>query len=270
MIRKATPEDIPFCHELTVIEDWNFSLEEFSVMASHKSTTIFIAEDEERMGMVASHQYGCKAWIGNLIVVNKFRGEGIGTTLMEKVLKDLESKGVTTVRLEAVHEVVPLYEKLGFVPEFESLRFRGVFHGDKKGESMVTNNILRELSDFDEKYFGANREEFLKGFYQLSPVRLIKRENDTIRGYLMARITPAKVGPCACINGSVFEPLLSAALSHLDGTVSVGIPECNKEGVTLLEEYGFSLIGSSLRMVRGTKNGGIPEKIFAIGGPEKG
>jgi hypothetical protein len=57
----------------------------------------------------------------------------------------------------------------------------------------------------------------------------------------------------------------------LKGPVSLGIPAPNTEGVDLLERYGFTITGASLRMVWGKKEYcGVPERIFAIGGPEKG
>ncbi len=276
LIRKARREDVPFCHELTVIEDWNFSLEEISVMAALKSANLFVAEDEKdgnRVGTVASFQCGRSAWIGNLIVLEEYRGRGVGTSLMEKALIDLESKGVAAVRLEAVHEAVSMYERLGFNPEFESLRLHRIFHGGKRrelfSEKVFSEGMLKEISVFDEKYFGVNREELLNGFFKLSPVRLMEKTT-LLKGYLLARTAPAKIGPSVCEDGEVFESLLSSALSHLEGTVSVGVPECNKEGVSILEQYGFTLTGSSLRMVRGKGFTGAPEKICAIGGPNKG
>ena len=266
MIRKATPKDSEFCHRLTVIEDWGYSLQEISVMSLSRSSTFFIAEEDGPVGMAASFQYGGSAWVGLLIVLEEYRGQGIGTSLMEVVLEDLDSKGVTTIRLEAVHEAVPLYNRLGFAPEFESLRLKGESHGTSFVPS-PSNNILEEIAVFDQMYFGADRKEFLKGFCALSPLQLVEKAP---KGYLLARTYPGKIGPSVCENAAGFESLLSCALSYMTGVISVGIPECNREGVSIYEQHGFTVTDASLRMVRGKGYDGIPEKIFAIGGPEKG
>jgi GNAT superfamily N-acetyltransferase len=266
MIRRATRKDIEFCHTLTVMEDWGYSLQEMSVMSLCKSSTFFIAEEDGPVGMAASFQYGGSAWVGLLIVLEEYRGQGIGTSLMEAVLEDLDSKGVTTVRLEAVHEAVSLYSSLGFVPEFESLRLKGESHGTSFLPSF-SDNILEEIAVYDQAYFGADRKEFLKGFCALSPLQLVEKAP---RGYLLARTSPAKIGPSVCENAAGFESLLSCALSYMTGVISVGIPECNREGVSIYEQYGFTVTDASLRMVRGKGYDGIPEKICAIGGPEKG
>jgi GNAT superfamily N-acetyltransferase len=274
MIRKAGVHDIPFCHTLTVAEEWNYSRDEISTMITNRHAEFLIAEGAEPMGMIASFRYGRAAWIGLLIVLKEYRGEGVGTSLMKEALHSLDCTGVTTVRLEAVPKAVSLYEKLGFTPEVESLRLTGE-PPFTEGASTVPGGILEEkmlkrVAEFDRKYFGADREEFLKGFFRLSCVRLVE-SSLRMKGYLLARKgTPHKIGPCVCEDGPGFELLVARACSQLKGPVSIGIPACNTEGVSILEHYGFTSTGASLRMVRGKGYRGIPEKICAIGGPEKG
>ena len=274
MIRKGLPTDAEFCHKLTVIEGWGYTEQELYMMAANPGTTFYIAEERgERQGMAASFQYGRAAWIGLVIVLKEYRGLGVGTNLMKKALRTLELSGVTTVRLEAVPEAVSLYENLHFTPEFDSLRLRG--ECDSKGIGEPTSDVLErlsELSAFDSHYFGVNRKKYLEGFIALSSVQL-SENRDCLKGYLLGRtLTPHshKIGPCVCEDSTTFESLLTRALSQVEGILSVGVPACNKEGVSLYEQYGFSIISSSLRMVRGKGFAGIPEHIYAIGGPEKG
>jgi len=271
MIRKATLNDAQFCHGLTVLENWGHTLDEIAAVVTNRSADFFIAEDTKPTGMVASFQYGRAAWIGLLIVSKEYRYQGIGTALMEKALKTLKSRGVTTVRLEAVSEAVPLYKRLGFTPEFDSLRLRGEFHGAKLPQSNISEKMVEDIAVFDQNYFGANRKILLENFLALSSVRLVEIDT-SIKGYLFARTgSLTTVGPCVCENEKIFESLLTQALSQVKGPVSVGIPDRNKLGVSLLEQYGFTVVGSSLRMVWGKKRyTGIPERIYAIGAPEKG
>ena len=274
MIRKGLPTDVEFCYNLTVIEGWGYTEREIHIMAANSGTIFYIAEERgERQGMAASFQYGDTAWIGLVIVSKEYRGQGVGTNLMKEALRTLELSGVTTVRLEAVPEAVSLYKTLGFTPEFDSLRLRGEF--DAKGIGKSTSDALEklsELSEFDSHYFGVNRKEYLEGFITLSSVQLTENR-DCLKGYLLGRtLAPHqhKIGPCVCEDSGTFESLLTHALSQVEGSISVGVPACNREGVSLYEQYGFSITGSSLRMVRGKGFAGIPEHVYAIGGPEKG
>jgi hypothetical protein len=131
--------------------------------------------------------------------------------------------------------------------------------------------MLEEISLFDTPHFGASRIHYLKRGFTISTVRLV-RKNPAITGYIMARNSAShKIGPCVAEDEGIFEHLLQDALSRLDRPVSIGIPACNVKGVDVLEQYGFTTTSTSVRMVRGKgEYGGNPEKIFAIGGPEKG
>ena len=276
MIRKAGVDDVRFCHELTAIEDWNYTAEEIRAMVTNEDTDFYIAEKKgEKRGMAAAFRYGDSAWIGLVIVSREYRGQGVGTALVEEVLKKVKSQGVTTVRLESVPEAVSLYERLGFTPEFESLRLRGTCRGKNKKSSPLSKDMLKDICEFDQKYFGVRRDKFLEKFFALSPIRLVDADT-RVKGYLLVRSgfgfkAPCKIGPCVCEDVTSCELLLKKALSQLKGPVSLGIPAPNTEGVDLLERYGFTITGASLRMVWGKKEYcGVPEKIFAIGGPEKG
>jgi len=273
LIHKATPHDLPFCHMLTEMENWNYSYAEITSLYSTPSSSFFIARDESPMGMVASFLYGQSAWVGLLIVDKHYRGQGVGTLLMNRALHQVSTQGAVTVRLEAVQDAVPLYERMGFSQEFDSLRMKRHRKGTDTGMecSTFTPDILEEIAFFDTPYFGSSRTQFLQRCYKLSTLRLIKK-NSSIAGYLLARTADShKIGPCVAENENVFEYLLNIALHQLQGSISIGIPACNEEGVDILTQYGFTITSTSVRMVRGTKKfQGNPEKIYAIGGPEKG
>ena len=271
LIQKAAPDDLKFCHHLTELEDWNYSYEEISTLYSTPGATFFIARDERPRGMVATFRYGLMAWLGLLIVSEECRKRGIGTMLLEKALHHEKSQGVTTVRLEAVQDAVSLYENLGFTPEFESLRMKGKSDGNYEKYDKIPSEMVEDIAGFDAPYFGASRYHFLKRCFTLSPITLVKR-NPTITGYLMARhATTCKIGPCVAEDEKIFTQLLETVLSQTGGSITIGIPACNVEGIDVLKHYGFTITSVSVRMVWGKEGfGGNPKNIFAIGGPEKG
>jgi GNAT superfamily N-acetyltransferase len=271
LIQKAAPDDIRFCHRLTELENWNYSYEEIATLYSTPGSTFFIASDETPVGMVATFQCGQMAWLGLLMVCQESRGMGIGTMLVEKALYHVKLQGVTTVRLEAVRDAVSLYERLGFTPEFESLRMKGESEGTYEEYSNISFDMVEEISLFDTPHFGASRIHYLKRGFTLSTIKMMEK-NPVITGYIMARHSAShKIGPCVAEDEGIFEHLLTDALSRLDGPVSIGIPACNATGVDVLKHHGFTITNASVRMVWGKREyGGNPEKIFAIGGPEKG
>ena len=70
-------------------------------------------------------EFGAVAWIAMMLVDEAFRGRGIGRALMDRALEHVDSRGIPTVRLDATPLGQPLYEKLGFAPQFEVARFGG-------------------------------------------------------------------------------------------------------------------------------------------------
>ena len=76
------------------------------------------------VGTAATISYnGGFAWIGMVLVDPEWRGKGIGTRLLEKAIEYLDGCGVPTMKLDATPQGQPLYEKLGFVCEFEIERW---------------------------------------------------------------------------------------------------------------------------------------------------
>lgn len=97
-------------------------------MFSYEPTGCFVAEiNGKPVGHVFSISYGNFGWIELLIVKAEHRGKG--TLLTKRAINYLLNKGVKTIRLEAVSKRMNLYQKLGFVDEYYSLRFKGVSNG---------------------------------------------------------------------------------------------------------------------------------------------
>jgi GNAT superfamily N-acetyltransferase len=271
LIHKAAPDDITFCHHLTELEDWNYSYDEMTTLYATPGATFFIARDEVPVGMVATFLCGPTAWLGLLIVRYENRGEGIGTLLMKQAMHHVKSHGVTTMRLEAVQDAVPLYERLGFTPVFESLRMKGRSNGTPEHRNTPSPHLIEDIACFDAPYYGLSRLHFLHQWATLSTV-IVVRKTPAITGYIMVRQASShKIGPCVAQNKGVFRQLLQDALTQLEGEVTVGIPAVNVEGISVLKSFRFMTTSTSVRMVWGTgEYGGTPHHIFAIGGPEKG
>jgi hypothetical protein len=201
---------------------------------------------------------------------------------MEAAINYLEERGARAIKLEAVEKAAPLYRRLGFVDEFDSLRFCGMpGHKDqpcRKGTaSLMHENDILEIAEFDAQHFGANRLSVLKSLYSdFSQYCFAAKENHRIEGYIMARKTldGLWIGPWVCNDSQVAQLLYSTLFESTRkeaGYLRLGFPALNMNARKLVEQSGFKLVGKSIHMTRGDrKNQGDITRIYGIGGPEKG
>jgi hypothetical protein len=266
-----------------MIEEWNNKREDVERMFKCNPLGCFIAEvNGKRVGHVFSFKYGKLGWIGLLIVRAECRRKGVGTLLMKKAMSYLLSCGAETIRLEAVSAIANLYRKLGFVDEYDSLRFLG--HNQKIVSTTSSNvkflkeNMIKEIAEFDAKYFGANRSDVLVSLYRDYPkLCFISYAGSKIAGYLMCRKLENgyRVGPWVCNseNPQIARELLTRCMETIgqNEKIYVGVPAVNKAAAEILREFGFEQYSKSIRMRFGKElETECVSGVFAIGAPEKG
>lgn len=270
-IRPFTERDIDFALAQTSGEGWDSAKELFETCRVHDSDGCFIAESAGKpVGMVTTTQYTRSAWVGNLIVVPEYRRRGIGHRLMSQALERLETRGITTVRLEADPMGVRLYRLLEFEDQFESLRFRRAPpHDAKKGSpDRLVAADLPVLQTFDQGCFGDDRSRLLGLLFTKAAAVYGTRRRGALSGYAMVLPCAAgvRLGPWCAADREAGDDLLQTVLAdYRDSLIIVGVPEMNQTAVGLLESYGFERMPSSLRMIRGERAAeSEPEKLFAI------
>jgi hypothetical protein len=231
------------------------------------------------------------AWIAMVLVDKDSRGQGVGTKLLKHSLDCLDGRGVRTVRLDATDLGRPIYEKLGFMSEYELARFEGkaslnrnlcgshkaAGFVDGGGKSIPKLSLrlppLEDLIEFDRQVTGTNREKMLSSlFREFSLNTRIVTHNDKIDGYVTMRpgANAVQIGPCiTSINSG--PPLLSDALNRCAGkAVFVDIPAGNVPAVKIAESGGLKIQRRFVRMYRGERIKDNLESIWASSGPEKG
>jgi ribosomal protein S18 acetylase RimI-like enzyme len=270
-IRTFSQRDIKFALGQTSREGWDNTSAFFEVCLKHDPHGCFIAEiDGQRVGMVTTTRFRQTGWIGNLIVPPEYRQKGIGTELMNHAMEHLTRLGIRTLRLEADPPGVKLYRRLGFVDEFESLRFRldghaRTGHGDAK---RLTEGDLQEVAAFDAECFGDDRGGLLRLFLKQMMAAYLLRDDGQVRGYAMAApsLLGVRVGPWVAADRGVAHELLRSILADTrHATVVLGVPCPNVTAVDLLETMGFCRKRSSIRMRRGRPVcPGDPGRVFAI------
>lgn len=273
------PGDVEFAVALTAGEGWGYTPQDFRRLMALEPEGCFVALDGDRpVGITTLTSYGRVAWIGSVIVEQGRRGKGIGQALMEAALAYAERRGVESCRLNAYLHVIPFYDRLGFRPEFENIRFVGSAPGELDPEvERARPALLPALASFDEPYFGANRLRVLEALYHdYGRGFLVLRRGREIRGYIVAGSSAegVEVGPWVCRPSDADAPgvLLSSALALAEGRpVALSVPAPNGRALEVVRGHGLQESFHTLRMVRGRPaHGGDPRGYFALGGLEKG
>ncbi|MCK4442900.1 MAG: GNAT family N-acetyltransferase [Thermoplasmata archaeon] len=94
-ILAMTKGDIPFALDITDREGWGYTHEDFRRMLELEPDGCFVAFDNERrIGMLTTINYGRTAWIGNVVTESNRRGEGIGSRVVLHAVEHLRGRGV--------------------------------------------------------------------------------------------------------------------------------------------------------------------------------
>lgn len=270
-VRAFCEADIAFALAQTSREGWDNTDATFRVCLGHDPGGCFVAEvGGRRAGMVTSTCYGRSAWVGNLIVAPDFRRRGIGQRLMEHAFGRLEEGGVRTFWLEADPMGVGLYERLGFVAQFESPRFakRPPHRAIGEGAERQRSEDLPTAMALDARCFGDDRERLLRTLYDQAHASYCVRRGGEVAGFAMVLPSAAgvRLGPCVVAETSLAGQLIESVLADFLGeTVIAAVPGVDVAVLELFTSRGFARQPSSLRMLRGRADAASsPSGIIAL------
>jgi hypothetical protein len=196
-----------------------------------------------------------------MVLVDKnVRGRGIGTGLLKHALDYLKERKVGTVRLDATSAGRPIYEKLGFVPEYELARFEGI--PDSRFQMLDSRRVssiehrASDIIEFDRRMTGTDRTKMLSRLFEEFPelVRCVM-QGRRVEGYVAGRpgANATQVGPCIAME-SAGPSLLSDALSKCIGKqIFVDIPLDNAPAVKIAESSGLKVQRCFTRMCLGER-----------------
>jgi GNAT superfamily N-acetyltransferase len=238
--------DVPQAMLLKEAAGWNQTEQDWLRALELEPEGCFAIDRHGRLAATAtSICYGPElAWIGMVLTLPEFRGQGLARSLMERALQFLDGRGARCIKLDATSMGSPLYRKLGFVDECPIERWRRA----------PAPSSARELSSYepdaarDFEAFGADRSRLLS--------RLATGEAASIpgRGYSMGRpgANAAYFGPCVAADAKTAERLLEWFLARHPGEPVYWdlLPE-NREAVQLARSFGFERTRELVRMARG-------------------
>jgi GNAT superfamily N-acetyltransferase len=277
-IRLMDVDDIPDGMRLKEYAGWNQTPADWERFLLGCPLGCFVAEvDHHVVGSVTTIFYEEKfAWIGMVLVDPAYRGRGIGTRLLEKAIEYLDSTGVPTLKLDATLQGRPIYEKLGFVAEYDIERW--VLQRESPS---LTSQPATTLPDFDKileldrEVFGANRSELLRSIHLDAPdFTLAVKLHGEIAGYALGRggSHADHLGPWVAWDEPTAWELLDEFLRRsARDTLFVDVLKNNPVAVGLLQSRQFKLSRPLTRMYRGPNlHPGNPDLVCAILGPEFG
>jgi ribosomal protein S18 acetylase RimI-like enzyme len=266
--------------------DWRGFLE-----SSPRSCRVAVCEEavgEDRVvGTVATLNYeGRFGWISMLLVDPEWRGQGVGTRLLEEACQVLS--GVETIRLDATAAGKLVYDKAGFQDEYRLVRMRAtspVVEGLSEVRGVVRGvfPVVRNIGDsdwarvlaWDRLVFGADRSAILRRLFGDAPEYAWLAESaGEVRGFLMGRhgFLAEHLGPLLALDELTARALATAGMGRLHGRpLMIDAPRHTLEWNGWLESRGFREERPFIRMYRGTNShAGLPGLVFAIAGPELG
>jgi ribosomal protein S18 acetylase RimI-like enzyme len=278
-IRLLAANDIEFALRQTVREGWDTTAEVFRLCLAHDPHGCFVAESgSERVAMITTTSYANAAWIGNLIVPPEHRYKGIGASMMQHAMAHLADVGTRTIRLEADPPGVKLYRRLGFIDDFECLRFElnpidsaaAGAQSDRNVADIKTfqTTDMPAVTRFDADCFGDDRSRLLKLMLEDAIAAYVSRSLDRVDGYAIVQSSAVglRIGPWVASDQEQAAELLNAVMrDFVDTKLVVGVPSPTVDAVVLLESLGFTRTPSCLRMVYGQHAvAGRPERIYGI------
>lgn len=283
-LRNMTTSDVPAGLRLNQSVGWNQTAADWERFLKASPEGCFVVElDGQVCGTVTTISFENRfAWVGMVLVDAEHRGRGIGTKLLEVAIQHLDDRKISTIKLDATPQGKPLYEKLGFVSEYEIERWtlRRSPTGAEKGpgasrQEAVPPAFPESIFETDRDAFGADRSFLLKSLHEDTPEFTMEiRNNSVLQGYTFGRrgLFADHLGPWMAKDASSARHLLEAFLARSSREILVvDCLKSNNVAVSLLKSCGFTYSRLLTRMYRGPNTyPGRPDMLCAIMGPEFG
>ncbi|MEO8416693.1 MAG: GNAT family N-acetyltransferase [Ginsengibacter sp.] len=278
VFRSMTDSDIAAGLALCGAAGWNQLARDWKILLHLSPGDCRVATVNDKViGTVTTLRYEKYfSWIGMVLVDPAYRGRGTGRQLLDEALQVLQHE--ETIKLDATQAGRELYLKLNFVDEYHLSRMTTIAPAKSPSVSAarpVHKKDMDTIANFDNQIFGADRQSLLEWMLTGAPeLAFVLEDNKVIRGYCLGRHGHnfTQVGPVVAGNYEVAKELVAAALFNcIDQPVILDAMHFDPEWIGWLCSIGFAEQRSLIRMYRGSNRfPGLPEKQFAILGPEFG
>lgn len=168
-LRPMNLDDIPVAMRLKDEAGWNQTEADWRRLIKARPDGCFVAVGPDSIvGTVTTITCaGQLSWVGMVLVAPASRGRGIGTTLLKHAIAYLDARGVCSIKLDATPAGRPLYEKLGFVSEYDVERW-SLRRPHVDAATAFERVELDDVLSWDRQVFGVDRSALLLSFHQES------------------------------------------------------------------------------------------------------
>ena len=282
-LRVMTSDDIPEGLRLSGAAGWNQREEDWRFLLEGNPGRFVVAvRDGAVIGSGGAVCYGSAlAWVCMILVDPSARGHGIGTRIVEGVLDRV--RDISTVGLDATPHGQGVYARLGFVETSRLLRVEaaGPVTGgppeprptDVASTRTIGPRDLDRVLEVDLRVFGADRADLLRWAAGQAPALCRVDDAGTIVGYCFGRrgSRSRQIGPVTARDVATARTLVAASMeAEPGGRVVLDVPTGRADWLTALAEMGFAVQRPLIRMFRGARPPGRPDRVWAIFGPEFG
>jgi GNAT superfamily N-acetyltransferase len=281
-IRTMTAADLELGMRLKEQAGWNQTQADWERFLALQPDGCFVAEFQgQAAGTAVACLFHSVAWVAMVLVEERMRGQGIGGALLRHALAFAENRGATSIRLDATPAGRPLYEKLGFQPQYALQRFAGSLQPPADESAPSRPISVRQampvdyprLLELDRRATQLDRRKFLLRWFAERPTSVFKAEADgALRGYLATRAGSAAVqlGPCIA-DAQAGAQLLAHACQKLAGEQAfIDLPVEREDAAQLVSGAGLAPQRSLLRMCRGAIVDDDHNLLWSSSGPELG
>jgi ribosomal protein S18 acetylase RimI-like enzyme len=265
-IRPMRAADVAPAAELMRRGDWGDRTTFLAWAVGHPSCHPLVAEvGGEVLGTGIATAYGGVGWVGTIFVDQESRGQGLGRSLTQAVVEDLEASGCRTLLLIATEHGRPLYEHEGFTVLTEQRRFAAAGTAEAGPDERVrpfSAQMLPAISALDREANGEDRALVLRALATPETLRVALGADGSIRGFLLR-------GPWG--GAALVAPDPDDAVHLLDwrrqragpdGRVATGLPGLNAAGRDRLIAEGWVEERGGTRMIRGAPLEWQPESVW--------
>ncbi|WP_062306275.1 GNAT family N-acetyltransferase [Alicyclobacillus sendaiensis] len=232
--------------------------------------------DGQLAGVASVYRYGQSlAWLGNMAVLPELQRKGIGSKLIDHVLRQLERQaGPIPVGLVARRELAPLYARFGFRSVGEVVRLGAervlVPHLPQEPLGVESRDAAwqSDFSRLDQRAFGADRSELLQRVVRLADKAIAVRDDAGEAqgmGVALASERAMRLGPIVAQNDIMALNLLHLLAEDAEGPVVIDVPSERASFLHRLRKLGFEEQMSSVIMLRGApRPPGHREHLYAL------
>jgi GNAT superfamily N-acetyltransferase len=288
-IRPMRLEDVEPAAEVMIDGGWGNRRQFLRFCVERPRLVPLVAEVDERIvGTGVATINGSVGWVGMIFVDESLRGRGIGTSLTQAVMAELQRAGCVSMVLLASPSGRPIYERLGFGAELEYRLISAPGLGEQPPAEAETATAeppgkppgprlrpfapgdLPAILAIDAAATGEDRAHLLEASADPATGSVALGPDGRIVGFELR--TPWSTHPIVAPEFVDGVRLLQDRRNRkaAGAEARTALPETNRAGLTTLENLGWRHERELVRMVRGAPIRWQPTAIwgqfnFAIG-----